>query len=670
MGKYFLAALGIILAFWGWDSPGARAVTYEVLTQPGSSPELRALWVTRWTLTDPEAVRNLVRRAADSHFNALFLQVNGQGEAYYRSELLPREQELPPDFDPLQVALDEAHARGLEVHAWINALNVGSFGVPLSSELHVLKRHPEWVVTDARGKTIWQYDSRERRNLAGYFLEPGYEGVREYLQAVVAELVRNYAVDGVHLDYIRYPGRQMGYSPENREAFRLATGYDPVDLFRQGGQLQEQLGPEEFRALKEEWDLWRSRQVTEVVRRVYQTVAAIRPQVKVSAAVFPDPVAARAEYFQDWPTWLHEGIVDFVALMAYSTDTEVVERQVRAAVAVAGERPVYAGIGAYQLLRPASIVEKIEAARRAGASGVILFDYRTVAARGDLLEKVAQETFSEKVQVPVLPWKSQRAGIPGGDAQQVVQQLSVEEKVGQMLLLTLEGPALSPEQRSLLAQGWASGVLLRGDPARTAPGAESADPLLARLARDVREAGFLSPSLVPPLLLRGPFTFGTALDAGARWYRPEGLTLLEGPAWPAFSDGDATLAIRELQDGLAGPEAGFAAVEAIAAGADLLILPPGAGGEEVHRVVLWAVRAGRLPLERLDRSVERILEVKAHLGLWHGHLAAQGGGAAAPPAEPAEAGARGMPTGAAKGEEDGAAADPVPGQDVEPARVD
>src|SRR5262245_3381523 len=90
-----------------------------------AAPELRGLWVVRTALVSPASVDRTVDQARAAGINALFVQVRGRGDAFYRSDLAPRSallDEAPADFDPLARLLARAHASGLQVHAWINVL--------------------------------------------------------------------------------------------------------------------------------------------------------------------------------------------------------------------------------------------------------------------------------------------------------------------------------------------------------------------------------------------------------------------------------------------------------------------------------------------------------------------------------------------------------------------
>lgn len=349
--------------------------------------EVRGLWVVRTSMRTRSSVERVVALASSSNFNALFVQVNGRGEAYYTSAVLPKAPDVEDGFDPLAFCIERAHAAGLQVHAWINAFTVGKLGCREYEPGHVLSRHPEWALTDDKGVSTLDYSQEMAEGeLVSPMLDPAIEGVKAYVHDVFMEVVRNYDVDGVHFDYIRYPSPRFGYGAEAKAAFRDLAGPDRADL-GQG-----------------EWDAFRRDQVTEVVRRVYQDVKRVKPWVAVSCAVLPDAADAAERTFQDWKTWLDQDIVDFVVPMAYAPDEEIFVRRVRDAVgAASGWGRVVAGIGAYNMLDdPAGCIERVEAARSMKTAGVVLFSYDAISDRPEYWQALADGPFRTRVPAPVL----------------------------------------------------------------------------------------------------------------------------------------------------------------------------------------------------------------------------------------------------------------------------
>ena len=131
---------------------------------PVAADEVRAVWVVRQSLSSPATAREVVAQAAAGGFNTLIVQVRGRGDALYRSALEPRPEFLDgqPDFDPLQLVLDEARARGMAVHAWVNAYLVWGPVDPPRHSGHLVNAHPEWLaVPRALGRELYHVDPRD-----------------------------------------------------------------------------------------------------------------------------------------------------------------------------------------------------------------------------------------------------------------------------------------------------------------------------------------------------------------------------------------------------------------------------------------------------------------------------------------------------------------------------
>lgn len=405
---------------------GASTVT-RLQAQPASdaAPEMRALWVLRSSLTTPASIASLVRTARDQGFNTLLVQVRGRGDAYYASTIEPRAVELarqPASFDPLATLLAEAHAANIRVHAWVCVNLVASaVDLPVSPE-HLITRHPEWLmvprpiaqelahiepINPGYAGRIARWTRGQLETVEGLYASPIEPAAAAYVAGVVADLARRYDVDGVHLDYARFPNPQFDYSRFAIAAFRNdlrprlsaavrrdVDAAEADDLFAY---------PDRFPL---EWKAFRRARMTALVADIRQALRAARPAVVLSAAVGPDVQEAADERLQDWRGWLAAGLVDAVAPMAYTQEAARFVDQISAARDVAGGRAVWAGIGAYRL-SPAQTVENIQAARRLGAAGFVLFSYDSLTGpkppAPDYLAAVSRGAFAVNSPTTQLP---------------------------------------------------------------------------------------------------------------------------------------------------------------------------------------------------------------------------------------------------------------------------
>jgi uncharacterized lipoprotein YddW (UPF0748 family) len=386
--------------------------------------EARAFWVVRNQITSPQKIRRIIDTAKEFNFNTLIVQVHGRGDAYYRSEIDPRAEDLAdqdPAFDPLATILELGHQAGLEIHAWVNAIYIWSQQTPPVDGNHILHRHPEWMMWDDEGRRLSEYGARDvsARGIEGVYIDPSRDEVLEYLHSIYLEVVSNYPVDGIHFDYIRYPGVHFGYSQEFCRRFQESYGVDPLLLSDESKIWDADRHLLGNSTLLDRWNYlhysrWNQAKcdrITELVRRVSRSVKEIKPEVKVSASVFPDPGTAYWNVSQDWRRWLAEGLVDIICPMAYSGEPELVAKRIEAALEAArlNGQLVYAGLGAWQK-DPEVIIDEIRRIRQLGAQGFSLFAFLPVADKPGYLEALRQEVFTVPANIPALVDRSPSGG--------------------------------------------------------------------------------------------------------------------------------------------------------------------------------------------------------------------------------------------------------------------
>jgi len=373
-----------------------------------AAPEqTRALWITRTTLTSPESIRQMVAAAQAGGFNTLLVQVRGRGDAYYSGTIEPRAAELTgkPSFDPLATVLADAHAAGLKVHAWV-AVNLVSSSVSLpASRDHVIYRAPEWLMVprelaaemkkiDLRSPAyvgrLARWTRAHSSIVEGLYTSPLHPAAQDHTAAVIGEIAAKYPIDGVHLDYVRFPNDEFDYSPGAMEQFKTAIAADLNDRERREAAAREVIDPAAYPNLfPERWSDFRRSRLTSLVIKIRTAVKTARPGTLVSAAVVPDAQMAFTGRMQDWRGWIDQSLLDVICPMAYTIESEIFQKQIAAARAYAGSRPVWAGIGAYQM-SPAQTLAHIAAANKLGVAGIILFSYESLAAPPNSADSVSE----------------------------------------------------------------------------------------------------------------------------------------------------------------------------------------------------------------------------------------------------------------------------------------
>ncbi|MBI5807275.1 MAG: family 10 glycosylhydrolase [Ignavibacteriales bacterium] len=347
--------------------------------------ETRAVWLATnyrldWppTTFDAEKQKQSLIEIFDDlkskNFNTVFFQVRANGVVLFNSSFEPLspyfngEVDGDVSYDPLAFAIEQAHKRGLEIHAWLNMNLVftGSEENIFNNPNHICQRKPEWIVEDFR-------DGQK-----SYWLDVGLPEVRNYLADLISELVENYDVDGINLDYIRYPGKN----------------FDDDFSFQVHGK---SLTRDEFRR----------NNITALVKEIYDKVKLIRNEVKVGAS--PIGVYRRlkgmnswesySELYQDSYRWLKDGIVDYLSPQIYWSMNENPKFDLLAKdwIENSSGRNIVLGIGAYKDNVKSQIEEMIKLSRQLETSGVAFFRYQNI-------KDVSFPSFSYKTLPAQMPW--------------------------------------------------------------------------------------------------------------------------------------------------------------------------------------------------------------------------------------------------------------------------
>jgi uncharacterized lipoprotein YddW (UPF0748 family) len=384
--------------------PDAGASEADAAPDADTSPrELRGVWITRFAYTDRASLEGIIDRAAAANFNAVFVQIRAEGDAYYQSAHEPWSRRLTgvlgrtPSWDPLQVAIDRAHQHGMELHAYFNVFSAwhATQAIPAAEGpvQHPLTAHPEWLAVDSTGTN---------RDTEYRWFAPGNPAVRAHIVAVATDLLANYDVDGLHLDRIRTPGPDYSRDATSVARYDAARATDPALT----------------------WAGFMRAQVDAMVAELYAAVTATRPSARLSAAVWgihtPLPGCNTSQgygqYHQDSFAWTRAGTIDALVPMIYwpiavgaCTDWAALLDEF---VASREGRHVWAGMHA--LDQSAwdfqAVDDRIQRSRVVGAQGTVVFassyldsdPARWQAFRGD---DAAPGPYFEIARTPGMAWK-------------------------------------------------------------------------------------------------------------------------------------------------------------------------------------------------------------------------------------------------------------------------
>ncbi|MBD2089796.1 family 10 glycosylhydrolase [Microcoleus sp. FACHB-1515] len=350
-----------------------------------AQPEIRAIWLDRGTIVEagsPEGLAQVFDRLAAAGINTVFFETINAGYPIYPSQIAPQQNPLVRGWDPLAAAVELAHARNMELHAWVwtfaagNQLHNRLVSQPSSYPGPILAAHPDWANYDNAGNMIPAGQTKP-------FLDPANPQARQYLLNLFEEIVTRYNVDGLQLDYIRYPfqdlsaNRTYGYGIAARQQFQQLTGTDPIALTPRS-------------PLWSRWTQFRIEQVNSFVAQTAQLLrsrsapgtVSRRSNLILSTAVFPLPTSDRLNRIQqNWELWAQRGDVDLIVPMSYAMDTNGLLRLASPWLTRAdvGSALVLPSIRLLNLPE-ATAIDQIQALRDLPAGGYSLFAAENLSA--------------------------------------------------------------------------------------------------------------------------------------------------------------------------------------------------------------------------------------------------------------------------------------------------
>ena len=440
MRRAAVAALLVVAACSDATAPKPAATPTVPADPPATVREFRGLWIATvanidWPTSSSLSVdaqraelRALLDKAQSLGMNAVILQVRSAGDALYRSTLEPWARPLTgtqgndPGWDPLAEAVLEAHARGLELHAWFNPFRAGNLSDTIRlAPTHLYRARPD--LGRIAQNQLW--------------FDPGEPEVQDHVMRVVLDVVARYDIDGVHLDDYFYPYPVSGaalpiqFPDDGSYARYLAAGGAAMDRAE-----------------------WRRQNVNKFLQRLYLGVKGARATVKVGISPFgiwrpgnPAGITgldAWRDIFADSKFWLQQGWMDYCAPQLYwslaSTGqnfTALLDWWLDANIA---RRHLWPGLAAYrvadgtssafaasEITNQLSLVRTAGGARAGGARGALLYNATVVRTnRGGLADALAT-SFEVPALVPATPWlDAVSPGVPQVTVESLSQSIRVQ----------------------------------------------------------------------------------------------------------------------------------------------------------------------------------------------------------------------------------------------------
>ncbi len=392
-------------------------------TPPAIEREFRGVWVATvanidWpskpglsTWDQQRELLAILDRAAALKLNAVILQVRPGADAFYASPYEPWSQFLTgrqgrapePYWDPLAFAVEQAHKRGLELHAWFNPYRAAYTRDSTYARTHISQTNPEMI-----------------RKYDGFlWMDPGDTAVRRRSVRTIVDVTRRYDIDGVHIDDYFYPYPENDASGKKIDFPDSATYAKYVE---HGGKLSK--------------DDWRRDNVDRLVEALYKGVHAVKPWVKVGISPFgiwrpgnPPQIKgfdAYTEIYADSKKWLQNGWADYFAPQLY---WPIAARQQSFPVLYdwwrsvnTEKRHIWPGLATYRIaekgartITPQEIIDEIDTLRaRGGPTGHVHFSMKVLLTDTDSIdEKLSAAVYQHDALVPASPWLgAKKPGMP------------------------------------------------------------------------------------------------------------------------------------------------------------------------------------------------------------------------------------------------------------------
>lgn len=327
--------------------------------------EGRCVWLDRGTIVstkNAKGMADLIARLKQSGINIIYFETNNAGFTMYPSKLTDQNPETL-SWDPLGTACKEAKKHGMEIHAWLWIFNVGNMrhnpiiGKEADYPGPVLSRKPiSWAMAYSNGALVPPKQTE-------FWIDPSNKECRQYIKDLISEVVTKYPIDGIQLDYIRYPfnnkGAEMGFNWLSRQKFEQETGLN-LDRFDEN--------------TREVFMAWKVHQVSSFVKESRELCNSLKPGLRISAAVYAFPRRMRIGAIQqEWETWVANGWIDTLNPMTYaSTAQNLTVMADYCRESTSDKALVYPGL-AIMRIDTAGLIEQLDSARATGTLGTTMF---------------------------------------------------------------------------------------------------------------------------------------------------------------------------------------------------------------------------------------------------------------------------------------------------------
>lgn len=344
-------------------------------TLPYLENELKGVWVRPTEKSEAEIERTL-NEMAQLGINTIFLETYFHGKTIFPSEVMKSygfegQNKIFRGFDPLSCWVRGAHKRNMTLHVWFESFYIGN-KLPQEDAYNILAVRPTWGNRNKENNASNEpvaHISEHR----GYFIDPANPEVVDFLTKLILEICARYNIDGVNLDYVRYPvsakatssnyaASNWGYTPYAREEFKKIYGIDPVEISADS-------------AMWNKWDIYRQDRITKYVANIKD---ALKDRgVVLSAVIFPDYKTSLETKQQNWQRWSSYNYVDALTPLILTADYNLADNMLDELRRKTSSRTkIYPGLFVgFMEGESEDLLKQIHIIRNRNLEGVVLFDW-------------------------------------------------------------------------------------------------------------------------------------------------------------------------------------------------------------------------------------------------------------------------------------------------------
>ena len=324
----------------------------------------KGLWVVRDYWQQPNREQALIRYAETHNVTDLFVQVRARGRVNYKSPFLQPQQK---SYLNLKVMVKEAHRAGMRVHAWINAFYIWSG--------EYKPRNPRHVFISDTLAVFSQNGQVEH----GYFISPGNSANLDQIYQIIHDM-NNMGLDGIHLDYFRYPRNFLPLSAESRTSFQQKFYIDPQRV--EGVRSNEGLTNVFEKKILSTYRKFLKDNLTQALQKIRRVIKKdMQSAMLLSVAVKPQPDLAEIQYLQPWIEWLKQDLCDWVIPMNYYKENDIFLKTMEKLQKSGYANKIWIGLGVYNI--PESTIRtRINHVNNSKFAGYVLFSYNYIYKHG------------------------------------------------------------------------------------------------------------------------------------------------------------------------------------------------------------------------------------------------------------------------------------------------